>query len=324
MRRLLYIVLMIAAALNAVAQDYTFSNHNVVPFSLNPSLVGNANAIRLGANYRMQWPSLGNRYHTVRLSYDQNFYKRMCSLGLSYAHDNMANGTIKTNEVAAVYGHTIRLFEGYFLRLGAQASFFYNKYGSDVMFGDQYDWSTGEIFPNTTEEVANASTSFVDFSAGAAFVIENKLTLGAAVYHLGEPENGIHDEQQSILNHRYVVHANYLFDLQYANGLWGRQDLSDKYAFVNAAYQSQYNFDQLYAGVGVIISPLIAGVSMKSDLENINVFSFMLGATYKALQAYYIYDLFTSDEKNGSWSHEISLIYIIQKKERYPCPVVYW
>ena len=91
------------------AQDYTFANHNIVPFSLNPAFAGNANAIRLGVNYRMQWPTLGNNYHTVRASYDQNFFKKMCSLGLSFTHDNMANGTIKTNEIALVYAHNIYL-----------------------------------------------------------------------------------------------------------------------------------------------------------------------------------------------------------------------
>lgn len=69
------------------AQDYSLSNHNVVPFSLNPSSVGAANTLRLGVNYRMQWPMLSNSYHTVRVSYDQNVYKQMCSVGtIPYLH----------------------------------------------------------------------------------------------------------------------------------------------------------------------------------------------------------------------------------------------
>ncbi|MFA6779345.1 MAG: type IX secretion system membrane protein PorP/SprF, partial [Paludibacteraceae bacterium] len=91
-----------------------------------------------------------------------------------------------------------------------------------------------------------------------------------------------------------------------------------------AAYQKQHNFELAYLGAGVMLSPIIGGVSIKSDMEAVNTISFLLGGTYKGLQAYYVYDLFTSSKKNGSWSHEISIIYIIQKHEKYPCPVVYW
>jgi len=325
MRKLFFAILGLIGAFATSAQDYTFSNHNIVPFSLNPSLVGNANAIRLGLNYRRQWPTLGNCYNTVRVSYDQNFYKRMCSLGAFYTHDNMANGDIRTNEFGLIYGHTMRISDGYFIRLGVQASLFYNQYGKDFEFGDQYDWGTGAILPHTSENMTeNGSTSFLDFSAGGAFIIENCLTLGGSVYHIGEPENGIFESKDNILSRRFVGHANYVLDLESTNGLWGRREMSDKYLFINAAYQKQHNFELAYLGAGVMLSPIIGGVSIKSDMEAVNTISFLLGGTYKGLQAYYVYDLFTSSKKNGSWSHEISIIYIIQTHEKYPCPVVYW
>jgi hypothetical protein len=37
-----------------------------------------------------------------------------------------------------------------------------------------------------------------------------------------------------------------------------------------------------------------------------------------------VFDLFTSDKKNGSWSNEISLIYTMPFKKKNLCPVVYW
>ena len=306
------------------AQDYTFANHNIVPFSLNPAFAGNANAIRLGVNYRMQWPTLGNNYHTVRASYDQNFFKKMCSLGLSFTHDNMANGTIKTNEIALVYAHNISLSEKMSIRLGVQGSMFINSYGPGVTFGDQYDWGSGEIFDNTTEDYENKGITFADFSVGALYSIHNLLNLGFSVYHIGEPENGILEESNNTLHRKFVVHGNFYQDLQSSHGLWGRQELSDRYLFINAAFQSQYNFMQGYLGAGVIISPIIGGIALKSDFDAINNVSFMVGATIKNLQIYYVYDLFTSKRKNGSWSQELSLIYIINKKEKFPCPVVYW
>ncbi len=300
-------------------------------------MAGNANAIRLGLNYRQQWPTLGNKYHTVRASYDQNFYKRMCSAGLSYAHDNFASGIYATNEVALAYAHTFQLksgksnkfsamaTDGIFLRLGVQATYFINKFNMDkVTFVDQYDLGTGNIYGPTSEEFENDCVRFADFNLGAALSIQGFLTLGAAMYHVSEPENGFQKLGQNTLNRRFVAHANYIKDLEISNGLFSRNTLSDTYLYANLSYQSQDVWKQLDFGVGGFFAPFMAGLSMKSDLSEVSYVSFMVGAAIKNFQAYYVYDLFTSHKKNGSWSHEIALIYIIRTVERYPCPVVYW
>ena len=119
----IWIVSFMLGATAVLAQDYSFNNHNVVPFSLNPSSVGAANTMRLGVNYRMQWPMLSNNYHTVRVSYDQNVYKQMCSVGASYSYDQHST-VFGVHEFDAVYAHTFRLADKHFIRLGLQASCF--------------------------------------------------------------------------------------------------------------------------------------------------------------------------------------------------------
>ena len=320
-------LLAVSSLLNVVqAQDYTFSNHNIVPFSLNPALAGNANAMRLGLNYRQQWPSLGNRYHTVRASYDQNVYKLMSSMGVSYTYDNMANGIFQTNEFALVYSHTFRLDEAIFVRLGLQASFFANYLNwNGLVFEDQYDSRARKILPNSIEELEADNRQFFDFTFGACFVVENKLSVGGSVCHMAEPNNGFAKLESNRLYRKFVAHANFIHDLEGSRGLWGRQgSLSERYFFANASYQQQYNFKLAHLGVGFALNPLMIGISLKNDLGEINTISFMLGGTYKGLQAYYIYDLPTYTKKNGSWSHELSLIYIWQPEEKYTCPVTYW
>ena len=133
MRKTFLVILIgLGSLLSSVwAQDYSFSNHNMVPFSLNPALAGAANAVRFGLNYRQQWPALGNKYHTVRASYDQNFYKQMCSVGVAYSYDNMAAGTYQVNEFDVVYCHTFRLKEHFCIRLGVQGTVFANFRGGD-------------------------------------------------------------------------------------------------------------------------------------------------------------------------------------------------
>lgn len=330
MRKLAATVIGLFMVLSGFAQDYTFTNHNIVPFSLNPALIGNSNGMRVGLNYRRQWPALDNGFSTVRISYDQNIYKRMCSFGAYFIRDNKGQSDIVTNEFGLGYGHTMRLAEDwgteYFLRLGLTGSVFYNEFGPDHVFGDQYWDVSGRGDGQTAEEFANNSTTFLDFGFGAAFVVSNMLTVGASVMHIGQPFSGIVEEQDEKLYRRYTAHASYVRDLESSNGLWGRTELSDKSLFVNANVQYQEPFYKTaYMSAGVMIAPIIGGVGYKRAFDGgINTLSFILGGTYRGLQAYGVYDLYASSKGNGSYSYEFSFVYIYQKQERYPCPVVYW
>ncbi len=319
------ILLVMCAIASTFAQDYSLTSHNTMPFALNPALAGGANSIRFGLNYRQHWPALGNKYHTVRASYDQNFYKQMCSVGVAYMYDNMAAGTYQVNEFDLVYSHTIRLKDHYFIRLGVQAALFANFLGGNLVFEDQYDTYYREVTTETLENLESDHRVFPDFSAGGAFVIENMLTFGVGVYHIGEPKNGFLNKPDNVLKRKFTIHASYFHDLQSQNGLFGRKDLSSNYLFANAYYQLQGEFQNFYAGVGILYSPLIVGVAFKSDFDDVYTPSFMAGLQFGSFQFTYVYDLFTArQKKNGSWSHEINLIYIIRKHEKYPCPVVYW
>ena len=309
------------------AQDYTFSNHNIVPFSLNPAMAGNANALRLGLNYRQQWPALGNRYHTVRASYDQNIFQQMSSIGVAFSHDNMGGGIYKVNEFALAYSHTFKLQDEIFVRLGLQAALFANYLDwNNLTFEDQYDPRTGQIIGGTIESFETNNRMFPDFSVGGCFVIENKFTVGVSVCHIAEPNNGFDKLENNTLSRKFVAHANYTLDLERDRGLWGRQGfLSERYFFANASYQQQSNFRLAQVGTGVALNPLIVGASLKNDIGKVFTVSAMLGGSYKGIQLYYIYDFYTATKRNGSWSHEIALIYIWEREEKpYTCPVVYW
>ena len=319
------LMLAICSISSLFSQDYSLTSHNTTPFALNPALAGAANSIRFGLNYRQQWPALGNKYHTVRASYDQNFYKQMCSVGFAYTYDNMAAGTYQINEFDLVYAHTIRLKDHYFIRLGVQAALFANFLGGDLVFEDQYDPYYREVSGETLENLESDSRVFADFSAGGAFVIENMLTFGVSIYHIGEPKNGFLDKPDNVLERKLVAHVSYFKDLQSKNGLFGRADLSSNYLFTNVYYQLQDEFQNFYAGVGLLYSPLLVGVAFKSDFDDVYTPSFMAGLQFGSFQFTYTYDLFTTrQKKNGSWSHEMNMVYIIRKHEKYPCPVVYW
>lgn len=336
MRKFLYYILLTLGVLSvcpaAQAQDYTFSNHNIVPFSLNPATVGGAYAVRFGLNYRLQWPMLSNHYHTVRASWDQNVYKHMCSVGAAYTYDNMADGTFQTHEIDVVYGHTIRLSRDkkHFLRLGIQGSLLahFADY-SKMVFTDQLNPYDGSVYSRTVENFESDSRYIPDFSAGINYLFEHKLNVGFAVYHLAQPDCGF-VENAEYLPRRYVATIQFTQDLRKSRGLLTYRQ-SDSYFFANANYQQQgsgkgsmYIFQQLYIGAGVCFQPIIGGMSFRTDFKDLHTVSFMIGGYYKGLQLYYIFDLYASSKKNGSWSNEISCIYTIPTKKKDLCPVIYW
>lgn len=315
----------VALPLALPAQDYTMGNYNLCPFGLNPAMAGNANAIRLGASYHQQWLNLGNRYHTARISYDQNFYKQMCSLGFSYTYDNMADGIFQTNELALVYAHNIRLHEGYYIRLGVQASCFLNYFGySNLVFEDQYNSYNNTINPISLEKLENDSRYFPDFSVGAAFVIDNCFSFGFSANHLGEPENGFVAKKQNRLYRKYVAHASYYYDFHRQGGLYQTRGLSSLYLFFNSNYQHQYQSNSGYLGGGVYFRPITLGVSYKTDFIDSHIAAFTAGVHLYELQIFYVVDFNLSGRGNGTWSQELALIYLIHPKKKDLCPIVLW
>ncbi len=322
-RLLVFSVTFILICLNSLAQDYSLSNHNTVPFSLNPSSAGAAGTLRLGINYRMQWPELVNAYHTVRLSYDQNVYKQMCSVGAAYSYDQHSV-VFGSHEFDVVYAHTFRCAEKHFIRLGLQGSFFLHQYDpTKVTFGDQFDPYTGNTLPTTAEGATITQTNYFDFSVGASYVFENHLTVGFSVYHIAEPFNGFDEDSSQRLHRKYVGHINFIQDLKLDHGLKS-YGFSDNYFFANASYQQQADFKQFEFGAGICYQPVIVGASYKTNLDQVHTASFTVGGYYKGFQLYYTFDLFTSKLDNGSWSNEISLVYTMPTKKKSLCPVVYW
>ncbi len=321
-RVLIFCIACVSWCFNTFSQDFSLSNHNTVPFSINPSSVGAAGTIRLGLNYRMQWPTLVNAYHTVRLSYDQNVYKRMCSVGVAYSYDQHSV-VFGSHEIDVVYAHTFKCADKHFIRLGLQGSFFYHQYDpTKLTFGDQFDPYTGNTLPTTVEGQLITQTNYFDFSVGASYVFENHLTVGFAVYHLAEPYNGFEENSQR-LHRKYVAHANFIQDLKLNHGLMS-YGFSDNYFFANASYQQQSDFKQFRIGAGICYQPVIVGISYKTDLQEVHTPSFTVGGYYKGFQLYYTFDVFASSKENGSFSHELSMVYTIPTKKKDLCPVVYW
>ena len=215
-----------------------------------------------------------------------------------------------------------------------------------LTFGDQYYAANGTILPTTVESFDSDNRTFFDFSVGASYVYEGRLNVGFAVFHVSRPDNGFVEGSQ-FLERKYVAQVNFSQDLELNRGLMSSPG-SDNYFFANAAYQNQDCFNQVMLGAGVCFQPMIFGVTWKTNITKVfetasaeketeegtadtgvyftavNIPSLMVGAYYKGLQVYYIFDFNISAKKNGSWSNELSLIYTLPNKKKDLCPVTYW
>src|SRR5688500_7461608 len=62
---------LVLASGSALAQDIHFSQYAETPSIINPALAGVTYNTRLIANFKDQWGSVGTRYRTVGLSFEQ-------------------------------------------------------------------------------------------------------------------------------------------------------------------------------------------------------------------------------------------------------------
>ena len=122
-------------------------------------------------------------------------------------------------------------------------------------------------------------------------------------------------KSENSLTRKFVVHGNYMHNLRYSNGLWSRRELSDNYMFFNANYQLQGDFSRLIWGQ----EPLLLRSYWEWQRRVTSIRYTSPPSCWAPLKAcrFIMFTIYSLEVENGSWSHELSLIYIIQKKERF-------
>jgi type IX secretion system PorP/SprF family membrane protein len=209
---------------SATAQDIHFSEFYNTPLLLNPSYTGFFNGdYRFTAIYRDQWSSITVPYSTIEGSADLriltgsgSYKKNILGLGINVFSDKAGDSQFSTNEVtlssafsvATGMDRTNYLSGGLSAGIG-DASIDY----SNLVFDQQY------FEPNTptAENVALNSYDYLDLSGGVSWhLIPNKFTnfnIGAAVFHINQPNESFFGDGSSILFRKYVVDASAQFSI---------------------------------------------------------------------------------------------------------------
>lgn len=289
------------------AQDSDFSQFAANPLNLNPAFAGTGHCPRFIANYRNQWPAIGN-YHTYSTSYDQHVKAVGGGVGLIAMHDRIGSGTSKNTNIGLVYSRNQSIGEKFSLRAAGKISYFrkvanYSTYSlgnQSALFG---------YFPALKEPEFRPRNG-VDFNAGLLGYTE-KIFVGFAVSHIGQPNISVWADGNSPLTRKYSAHAGGSFPLG-----------SDPGSFIlepTLLWELQAQFSRVNLGCKVRKGPLIAGLGYQPN-ESING---MLGAQLDRWRIVYSYGYTDYGLSNQGGVHEVSWALLLRKgKSKHNCTTI--
>lgn len=312
----------------AVAQDPQYTQFYANQMLLNPAFSGAALTHRFAMNYRAQWVSIPGSYRQFAFSYDTPllFGNSLQGIGVVLNTDRAGEGNLQKLEALLSYSYAIH-FGSYdnqhVIRFGVQGGFTQSSIDFfRLRFGDQIDPREG--FVRATSEIQPNLTYYnPDVNAGVAYY--NKyFWLGGAVHHIIEPEQkftnfAVGDSIDTTLPMRINVHTGLNIPI-------GPMNDPEKVMLTPALmYRKQRNFTQLDLGMYLTYEPLVIGVWYRTQ----DAVAGLVGFRQGQLSVGYSYDYTISNltNRNSGGSHELSLIYELEKNKKttfkhkkMPCP----
>lgn len=304
--------------------DPHFSQYYAYPLWLNPALTGVINGdVRVNANFKNQWASVGDPYRTVALSAD---FKPNEKAGIGFNVVNQAAGSAGFNYFAAYgsfgYGITVSEDGNKRLHFGLQAGLINRSFDMNrLQLGNQYDPSTGynPNMPNF-ENFSSSSATIFDAGAGVFYYDGDPSTTanffgGVSVSHLTRSRDPFAaDGLNYKLPMRYNVHAGVRiqagesFDL-IPHAIYVRQNKDQIKAF------GAYSEMKLQNDNGLILGLMYRTGDAAIANVGYHVNSLIIGASY---------DFNTSSlnaATNSRGGIELSLSYVFRKRIQGPEPI---
>jgi type IX secretion system PorP/SprF family membrane protein len=299
------------------AQDPQFSQFYANPLFLNPALTGSIDCGRVILNYRNQWPSISNAYVSYNASYDQYLPGIRSGIGIFAMSDRQGDGALVRNSVSAFYSYKLKVSEPIMISFGVEGRYIqYNIDKSKLVWGDQIDQTTGEVYKQTDEVIPNNGVSGVDFSAGAAMTYLDQWFVGVAVHHLTQPEMSFYDDPNSKIPMKFTIHGGVTINA--SEGTLGNNNGEDYIIEPQILYMQQDKFKQLDFGLYVTKRPLVLGAWFRHNFSNPDAVVALVGVKFNNIRFGYSYDVTVSKVGGSSGgAHEISFAwdFCIYKQE---------
>lgn len=225
-KKLITLLLALAAGMTAWAQDTHFSQFYNAPGQLNPAMTGVfAGHFRVGANYRNQWSSVlgSDAFQTFNASADMRvpvFRDDYFAVGLQFLQDQAGAGRLRHTNAAINVGYLKQLAGGryrsdhQFLVAGMRVGL--GQFAQDqgnFWFSNQYNSSTETVDPSlpSNEALAQSTGMFPDLGAGlmyyAVFDEDASVYLGGSMFHLNRPDVAFQENASFSMYQRIMVHA---------------------------------------------------------------------------------------------------------------------
>lgn len=210
--------LLLLSAPHTFSQDVHFSQFYNSPLTLNPALTGAIETDqRFAIIHRSQWQSIGAPFRTFAFSYDTPILRgkmkgRYIGIGGNAYSDKAGRSGFSDAQANLSVAYGMRSTDDAILAFAIQGGYGQRSAVLDGLRWDaQYDGSGFDPSRATGENIANASTSFVDFSAGVAWQQwgskDIQWTAGASVFHLNQPSVTLFGTNTDKLLRRFNVHA---------------------------------------------------------------------------------------------------------------------
>ncbi len=216
----------IVMCINVHSQDIHFSQFLEDPLDLNPALCGAFPGLIMGElNYRNQWSSvmngLGDAYNTMAATFEyhnimKNWTKGYVSPGINFFDDKSGDGQLQIAQVNFSLASGIYLNDKNCLAVGLQAGWAQHSIDmANLTWDNQY--IGGSYVPGASSgEPAGSSFSYFDFAAGILYHFgtgqstmtsnnQIKADIGAAVYHISEPEMSFYQGDNFLGNTNYYT-----------------------------------------------------------------------------------------------------------------------
>lgn len=184
----------------AFAQDIHFSQYAETPSAINPALAGVTYNTRVIGNYKSQWSSVGNKYETMGISFDQTIkHKKLKSSYFAFAvnifKDMAGDARLSTLNPNLGISYIQRVSKKMKMSGGLQSGFFYRTLdASNLRFDRQYDGYSYN--PNLSSGESPAKSGITSFDLGGGvnlnyvqsdkFISSKdaaKFDVGIAAYH---------------------------------------------------------------------------------------------------------------------------------------------
>ena len=304
------------------AQDYHFSQFDVSPVTLNPSLTGNFKKYDYKSSviYRNQWRTLSSKpFSNFNLSYEMPLNSRW---GIGGYISNF-DGAKVYNEFNLVLSGSYRITvpnnKRYLISVGLQAGMINKNINDrDLTFNNQYQ--SGGFNPDitSTENIEKLSKVVPELNFGIFYKYYGKTPqskykpyIGASVFHISSPKQDFLStkENASRLPRRFLLHGG--IDIKYSRTFNMEVKFRNQWQGKGREYYFGSDFNYLVSTEGNTTLKGLLYYRVK------DAFVVGFGVDYKHMTFITTYDITTSglnEFNNNKGALEFSLLYRPVKK----------